>query len=77
MDGWKYINEKCFRHVTMSSDLHWYDAHDACQSYAPGSYLATIRSQREMDLIQEYMLKEGNPTHSTYIGRWTIDYIHQ
>ncbi|XP_071819213.1 uncharacterized protein [Apostichopus japonicus] len=71
MDGWKLINNQCYRHVTVATNIHWYDASHLCKSFSDGCSLATIQSQTEMNLIQEYILGEGNPEEGTYIGlKW-------
>ncbi|KAJ8027087.1 hypothetical protein HOLleu_32124 [Holothuria leucospilota] len=49
-------------------NISWIEASAACRHCGNGSYLATIRSQRDMDFLQQLILQEGEPLRSTYIG---------
>ncbi|KAJ8027080.1 hypothetical protein HOLleu_32116 [Holothuria leucospilota] len=60
--------QNCYCLFNYPHRISWLNASVFCQRCGTGGYLTTIRSQREMDFLQQLILRTGDPTQSTYIG---------
>ncbi|KAJ8027079.1 hypothetical protein HOLleu_32115 [Holothuria leucospilota] len=60
--------QNCYCLFNHPHRISWLNASVFCQRCGTGGYLTTIRSQREMDFLQQLILRTGDPTQSAYIG---------
>ncbi|KAJ8048162.1 Sortilin-related receptor [Holothuria leucospilota] len=64
----------CYCLFNYHQALTWQNASQGCKSCGDGSYLAVIQSQQDMDILQQFILHEGDPNQSAYIGlKWNDD----
>ncbi|KAJ8027086.1 Cubilin [Holothuria leucospilota] len=60
--------QNCYCLFNHPHRISWLNASVFCQRCGTGGYLTTIQSQREMDFLQQIILRTGDPTQSAYIG---------
>ncbi|KAJ8027083.1 Cubilin [Holothuria leucospilota] len=64
--------QNCYCLFDFAQEVTWKNASKVCKTCGEGGFLATIRSQREMNFLQQLVLREGDATKNVYIGKHVI-----